>query len=133
MPEYEIYPSEKMAETHGLLKEYAEKLAAYLDTDEADSNPDIARLQEANVQLQIKLSNLSIDELQLASDNATAAIDGISTATGVLRDALAKRAEITKYVEVAEGAIIFVGAIWEKNPSKIINAAREFVEKLKVV
>ena len=128
----EVNPTqEEMNELHDELKAYEAQLATYLASEEGQSDQNYAVLTKTDIQLNLQIYNLSIKQLQIAGDNAGAAVDAINSAISNLKGVIAEKSQIAKDIGIAQSAVSFVTALLSANASNIVNTGKDLVSKLK--
>ncbi|MGA8863254.1 MAG: hypothetical protein WB444_05535 [Gallionella sp.] len=128
----EVNPTdEEMSELHDELKAYEIQLATYLSSSDAANDPNYAVLTKADIQLNLLIYNLSVQQLEIAGDNAGAAVDAINGAISNLKVVIATKNNIAKNLGIAQSAVSFVTALLSGNASTIVSAGSDFINKVK--
>lgn len=123
--------ADEMTALHDDLKAYEAALADYLSSDAGQNDANYTNLAKTDIQLNLQIYNLSIAQLQLAGDNAGAAVDAINSAVTNLKAAIDKKAGIEKNLAIAQAAVVFVGALLSQDPAAITGAGGPFISALK--
>lgn len=125
--------ADEMCALHDDLKIYEAQLATYLSSDVGQKDLNYAALAKADIQLNLKIYNLSNAQLQLFGVNAGAAVDAINSAVSNLTGLIAAKVKIETDLGIAQSAISFVVALLSGNSSDIVSTGGTLVSKLKAV
>jgi hypothetical protein len=125
--------ADEMSVLHDDLKAYEAQLATYLLSAAGQSDPNYDDLSKTDIQLNLQIFNLSTAQLQLAGDNAGAAVDAINSAVSNLNRVIAAKTKIATDLGIAQSAVSFVTAILSGNPSGIVSAGGTFVSNLNAI
>ena len=112
------------------LRDTANTVAGYLETDSGQNDPNFGALSTAALNLSTLADKVAATELQFAVDDAGPAVAAIKGATAELEKAIQVRNDITRDLQILQAVTAFAAAVAGGSPQVIITAGQKLITGL---